>query len=539
MRTAFDRCAGAWGAGARRSVRGRLRGIGSPLAALKAACLTVVMAWGQGTSEAQIIEFQGGRIGLDVSGNWSPFGFSPSAGARGAMGAVTDLYAGPASLYGNPAGLASLPGVALQTDLFLPGMGLGVSSERTQLLRSNLRTPIREFLADGDNRVADPRYPEVEMGLYQSAGLSGFLAAYGRGGYGFGVGVEQPLQGSLDFSLGGARIGLGVPESEEEDADSLKILMAGDAFARLRASVHDFSLGAAGNPKPGWRIGVAYHRLVAKATLQAAAQLDGLLQRAGQEFSYNTGAAPYRDDLNASAFGEFEGVAHGFRLGTAYDILTWLGVDAVVQFTQSMKLSGFGQALYHLPAGLDPASEELLDPSAMNLTKLTLTRFQSHSIQDVEMEMPWEASLSLRLQGWGLRANLDYTYYLRNLGISFATADTASLLDEETQEPLVASDGSDSLEVAADRQTLRLKLRHQIALGLQWRQVFLHVGGIFYTAEQQGLLEESVAFRPDFLPFLPTFNGGYFFPLGPNITATVSLAAFPVSLFKTSIEVRY
>jgi hypothetical protein len=264
-----------------------------------------------------------------------------------------------------------------------------------------------------------------------------------------------------------------------------------------------------------------------------------LLQRAGQEFSYNTESAPYRDDLTAFASLNLEGEAHGFRMGTAYDLFSWLGFDAVVQFTQAMKLEGSGQALYHLPAGLDPASEELLDPAKMNLTKLTLTRYQSHSLHGVEMELPWEASFSMRMQGFGIRANLDYTYYLRNLSLKYVTADTASLLDEETQEPLLDVNGRDSLDVDGFSQTLRLKLRHQFALGLQWKQVFLHLGGIVYTAQEQGLLEESVAYKPTALPFIPTFNGGYFFPLGPNVTATVSLVAFPVSLFKTSIEVRY
>jgi hypothetical protein len=34
-------------------------------------------------------------------------------------------------------------------------------------------------------------------------------------------------------------------------------------------------------------------------------------------------------------------------------------------------------------------------------------------------------------------------------------------------------------------------------------------------------------------------NLGYYFPIGPNFTATVSLVAFPVSLFKTSVEYHY
>src|SRR5688500_16992412 len=76
-------------------------------------------------TEAQLTDFKGGKLYLKMEGNMSPFGISSNTGARGAMGNVTTLYPSSASLFGNPAGLASIRGISLQSDFFLPGLGLG------------------------------------------------------------------------------------------------------------------------------------------------------------------------------------------------------------------------------------------------------------------------------------------------------------------------------------------------------------------------------------------------------------------------------
>src|SRR3954468_6331389 len=86
---------------------------------------------------AQFTDFQGGNLSLKVEGNMSPFALASNTGARGAMSNVTSLYPSAASLFGNPAALASLQTIDVQSDFFLPGLGLGVSSERTKILRNN------------------------------------------------------------------------------------------------------------------------------------------------------------------------------------------------------------------------------------------------------------------------------------------------------------------------------------------------------------------------------------------------------------------
>jgi hypothetical protein len=163
---------------------------------------------------AQFTDFQGGKLFLDVEGNMSPFGVASNTGARGAMSNVTTLYPTASSLFGNPAGLGRLQGMSVQTDFFLPGLGLGVSSERTKILRNNLRAPIRDFLEGEGNDVDHPVYPDVNLGLYQSTNLGGFSVAFGGPAATLAAGVQQPFRGRLDFGLGGLRLGLGIPEEE-------------------------------------------------------------------------------------------------------------------------------------------------------------------------------------------------------------------------------------------------------------------------------------------------------------------------------------
>src|SRR6185503_5255314 len=104
-----------------------------------APILLAASAW------AQFTDFQGGKLYLNMEGNMSPFGVASNTGARGAMSNVTTLYPSASSLFGNPAALADVKGIGVQTDFFLPGLGLGVSSERTKILRTNLRAPIQDF----------------------------------------------------------------------------------------------------------------------------------------------------------------------------------------------------------------------------------------------------------------------------------------------------------------------------------------------------------------------------------------------------------
>src|SRR3954464_3068098 len=141
--------------------------LGAVTVALLAALFPVV-------SFGQFTDFQGGKVYLNMEGNMSPFGLGSNTGARGSMNNVTSMYPSASALFGNPAALAQLQGMSVQTDCFLPGLGLGVSSERTISLRSNLRAPIKEFLDGGKNNVENPVYPDISLGLYQSTDMGGF-----------------------------------------------------------------------------------------------------------------------------------------------------------------------------------------------------------------------------------------------------------------------------------------------------------------------------------------------------------------------------
>src|SRR4051812_13527703 len=178
----------------RKGCTGRERGGTRGLRALwTAPLLAVPMAF------AQFTDFQGGKLYLNMEGNMSPFGLGSNTGARGTMNNVTSLYPSSSALFGNPAALAQLQGVSVQTDAFLPGLGLGISSERTKLLRNNLRTPIHDFLDSPNNNVEDPVYPDISLGLYQSTNMGGFSVGFGGPSATLAAGVQQPFQGKMDF----------------------------------------------------------------------------------------------------------------------------------------------------------------------------------------------------------------------------------------------------------------------------------------------------------------------------------------------------
>lgn len=494
-------------------------------------------------AHAQFTDFQGGKLRLSMEGNMSPFALSSGSGARGAMSNVSTLYPSSSSLFGNPAGLGRLQGMSVQTDLFLPGLGLGVSSERTKILRSNLRAPIKEFLDTEENNVEHPVYPDVSLGLYQSTNMGGYAVSFGGPGATLAAGVQQPFRGRMDFALGGARMGLGLPEDgENPESDSIKVLLSVDAFARLNMELNDFSLGVGGSPKPGITVGIAYHRFTADLLLEAGARVDGILQRAGQENFFN-GDVNYRDDLDAGGTGRVRGEVHGIRMGASWRTLEprlggQFGLDAMISMTETMRMEGDIGTFYHLLPSLDFGGDPIMNPSNMNPTKLTLTTRSKQTIGDIQLNLPWEGALSLHGEWENFKVNLDYSYFLRGLSLKYTTLDSVDAYDTTAKDVYRLSDGSDSVTVTSSRDGYRVGLNQQFALGLQIYQVFFQVGGILYTLNDD-LVDESAAFKPASLPFLPTLNLGYYFPVGPRFTTTVSLVAFPVSLFKTSVEYRY
>ncbi|MDB5106143.1 MAG: hypothetical protein JWP91_3832 [Fibrobacteres bacterium] len=489
---------------------------------------------------AQFTDFQGGKLYLNMEGNMSPFAIGSNTGARGAMNNVTSLYPSASSLFGNPASLSRLHGMSVQTDFFLPGLGLGVSSERTKLLRNNMRVPIQDFLEGENNNVERPVYPDVSLGLYQSTNLGGFSVAFGGASATLGAGVQQPFRGQLDFALGGMRIGLGLPEDENDpEADSIKVLISGDAFARVSAELNDFSLGVAGEPWKGVHLGLAYQRYTLDLLLEAGARVDGILQRAGQESYFHGTGVNYHDDLDAKGLGKVSGSAHGVRMGAAWQFSRHFGADAMVSLAETMFLKGTVAWEYNVLPSLDFSGEKIMDPAKMNPTKLTLTTRSKTQLQDMRVNLPWEGAVSLHTNWENFRMNLDYSYFMRGMTVHYTMIDSVDAFDSTTKDVYKDAFGEDSVTVSRSENSFRLGLEQQFAVGFQIYQVFFQLGGIFYTVTEGDVLSEAAAYRPEALPFLPTMNMGYYFPLGPNFTATVSLVAFPVSLFKTSVEYRY
>jgi hypothetical protein len=247
----------------------------------------------------------------------------------------------------------------------------------------------------------------------------------------------------------------------------------------------------------------------------------------------------YHDDLDARGNGGISGAAHGVRMGASWRFADHFGADAMISLAETMFLTGSISYQYNVLPALDFGGDKILDPAKMNPTKLTLTSRTKQTLSDMRVNLPWEGAVSLHTDWPNFRMNLDYSYFMRGMSVRYTLLDSVDAFDKQAKDVPKDASGRDSVEVERSENLFRLGLQQQFALGLEVYQVFLQVGGIVYTVTQGDILSESAAYRPAALPFLPTMNVGYYFPLGPKFTATVSLVAFPVSLFKTSVEYRY
>ncbi len=491
-------------------------------------------------SWSQFTQFQGGSLYFSAEGNLSPFDLSSPSGARGSMEAISTVNPSAGSLFGNPAALSRIDGLRLQSDLYLPGLGLGVSSERTKILRNQMRGPIDEFLSSDANHVDNPGYPDVSVGMYQGASLSGFSAAFGSPQFALAAGFQRPLYGKVALDLGGTRLGLGLPlDASDPLSDSLHTLLSIDASAEGVFEVNNFALGAAFSPWPFLRLGLSYQHITADFLLDASARVDGLIQRSGQESFFNAEGLPYSNSLNAAARGRVSGSSHGFVAGSSVRINEHWGWDALLSIQESLALRGDIEAYYHKLYALDTESESILQVNKMSPTKLTLTQREKYVLRDVSLSLPWKVGTSFFTKWPNFRLNLDYAYFIRGLSFGYTLLDSLDAFDSTTSENLKTLTGQDSVEVSQELNRYHLSLSHSFSIGIEVYQIFAQVGGYFYGVESKALLDESSAYKPDWLPFIPSLNFGYYFPLGPNFKATVSLLAFPVSLFKTSVEYHY
>lgn len=526
----ISRAASRAAQGSRRAAAGWVRTAGLVLFAGQAAL-------------AQITHFNGGNLHLNLEGNLSPFGLVNSTGARGALDNISSLNGAASSVFANPAAFGTSRGISMQADFFLPGLGLGISSERTKALRQNLKGPIDAAFQDDMERAEDPltpSYPDIGLGLYQTAGVSGFSVGVMGERLGFMAGAQRPAYGRLDLGLGGLRVGLGMSLDENDPAaDTLSALLSSDVFARLEAELNNFALGIAGKPFSRLSLGLSYQRYTLNLRSEASAEIEGMMQRAGQELYFNNPNSQYRDDLNAAATGDLRGESHGLRAGASLALSRHFALDGVFSMAQKMRMEGEAEGYYHTLFALNPGGSPVFDVKKMSFTKLTQTQREKAVLRNVSFDLPWEAGVSLSGRFRLLQVNLDYSRFLRHAGLAFTVVDSLDAFDAETGEALKARSGGDSVETSSFSKRYSLRLSQQVAVGLRLHQVFLHAGALFYEVKEDDLLEEVAAYRPSFLPFIPTLNLGYDFPLGPRFKTTVSLLAFPVSLFKTSVEYRY
>jgi hypothetical protein len=327
-------------------------------------------------------------------------------------------------------------------------------------------------------------------------------------------------------------------DSGKSNSDSIRIEAVGDLFASLRSELNDFALGWAAKPKSWLRVGFTYHRYTFDGILDAQAAFEGSLQRGKTKTLFNDTTLKYENRIGGVSRANLNGVASGFRFGAAIDISEHMGLDLAAGFSETMRLDGIIISKWQLPTAIDLAGPNIFDPRKLDTAQIATTQKLSNTVDSLQVVLPWELSASFRISYEKFRVNFDYTYYLRNLGLKMRITDTDQVFDLGTKKISRNKAGIDSLSITNNHLNYNLALRQQFAMGLEYDQVFMQIGIVDYGI-QQSFLSEATAWTPAFMPFIPIFNLGYHFPIGPRFKVTVSLLAFPVSIFKTSLEYRY
>lgn len=375
----------------------------------------------------QLCELHGGFFNLDftVSANLLHELGAP-LGATGQIAACS--YPSPTNAASNPAGWAFQKQRQIAIE-FAPGI-------KTDLSRYyDVRTEIESAV---NNSIADFRQPNSEIiypNLIPRAGLaSGFtrarLAIPGSGGLKKWTFAMQICQsGLIDFQTSGNGLSV-LMETEKQIGDELKLIrlrMNSNLSAKMQTSVFNLNFDAACRIARKWAVGVSLRRYCFAVDAKGELLVDGIIQTAGTEYVFND---PYDKRIDFDA-GEqntldqkfnagFNGSAWGIVLGANWFPANWVQLGISVDVKPKIELTGDMDVKFNRIPALTLESEggsdtetEFLDPTKLNLAKLTLTEPAFNKTTDrIHIRLPSVIHLGVRLGRARTNVGINYSLYI-------------------------------------------------------------------------------------------------------------------------------
>lgn len=391
--------------------------------------LLLTAAWGQDGTENAILLMDGGTTELDFSFYWQILSQNGiSIGHRSKD--VWDVWENPASLVSCTESYVNLG--------LRPGFSIRATDQVD--ITPDIQSGVDDAIADFRTADSEVIYPQIGASLGQQGGLYGFQVAlpfqHGNSSHSvISLELGQPLY--LNLSAVNNGISTLIETSKEVSDQTMNIHMKLDMLMQLnlllRASNQTFGLAHQFGDK--FALGLRIGQTKVQSFFKGLIAVNGIMATAGSEYAFNDPNDPRIDfaagetnKLDQALFLDFDGSSMNVQIGGLAKLNKSLVVGIDYDWHSSAILEGdMHVEQYRIPAlnfealGSDDDEEaELVEPTELNLAKLTLTESVENEVDD-QMEIYFPSSLGLQLsfQNPSVAATLLFHKYFNQIGYDF------------------------------------------------------------------------------------------------------------------------
>ncbi len=361
-----------------------------------------------------------------LCGSLIGFGSTASLLGEGVVYPKSDASA----LMWNPAALAFLEKRSIVFD-YVPGFLQDISEY------VDVEGPVEEAMDDMVEESGTAQtgigYPVIRPQVGFQSSVSGFGLAIpfrilGKP-FGVGFGYSTPLLMDLEIKGTGIEAALDIEQELEGEMRHIHMRTWANLNALFQLRSNQFVIGLGGELFRGMALGASLQRYRIRAWSKAHASIDGIIEMSGSEYVFNDPYDPKIDfaggeqnDLNQSFEAEFTGSGWGYKLGVVQRITRRFQIGLTYSVPPKMEITGLDSTVNNRidfikfeDGGGDGEGDgmgDLLDPTKINLSKLTLTQ------RDIDvnhyasvLELPSALNVGMVIGGGFFNLVLRYTKY--------------------------------------------------------------------------------------------------------------------------------
>ncbi|MDI6807902.1 MAG: hypothetical protein QME66_02825 [Candidatus Eisenbacteria bacterium] len=469
---------------------------------------SAIPAFGQNQdSKDKITVFSGGKMDMDFSFSSSVlYGIGSTGNTFG--GGIGTLSPGSAHASLNPAGLAFLRQAEGSVDC-APRLKPSLSMvSRFFDVQKRINEGVDSALTDLRTPETEVSYPEVGAAFGQEGGVYSGSVAFPLYGFGFGAALSEPFSLKMKFIETGMEVQFETEKTigDETKPIGFKAMIDLNVLADVSVNVTSVSIGRSLLDNIG--LGAGLSRYDGYAFFDGKARVDGLMSYSGQEFIFNNPNDDWHNDLNQSAWASFKGKAWGKKLGASYRMGNRLSLDALYEDLPDILLTGSMNVVENkVPALNTEGGDDILDPTKLDIAKLTLTEFIENRTSDsLSIHLPSSFKIGSSIRLGFITTTVTYATYTGQFGYSFLG------------------------------QTRGVEPKRSVGLGLDFS--LLKLGAVVTWADEVRQGTDDDAGRKTNL-LLPSASIGFGMPLRKGLRVDSTVLAVPAPLGRVSFSMSF